>query len=119
MALVVTADLHITVDGKQAHLEGDGQDLGLRLESPAMLRDLLAISLPNAQSLGTKVRSFSSVPKLLKGAGLTHTISDSKGDILILGKGAEGKRYTLPFVGKLENVVLANKRAALRLALDR
>lgn len=115
MALAVEADLSLTVDGQAARLSGSGRQLTLYLASAAMLRDMLKVSLPNVRSAGDKMRSFSSAPHLLKRAGLTLTIRDDKGPLLVLGEGANGKSYTLPFVGKIEDVALANTRAALRL----
>lgn len=115
MALAVTADLRLRVDGQNAFLKGSGRQLTLHLDSPAILRSMLRVSLPNVQNAGDKLRSFSSIPALLTQAGLTLTIEDDKGPLLILGEDAAGNSYTLPIVGKLEDVKLASKRAALRL----
>lgn len=118
MALAVTADLQITIDGQSARLSGSGRQLTLWVETPGILRDMLKISLPNVRSVGDTVRAYSDVPQLLKQAGLTLTVEDDKGALLVLGEGAEGKTYTLPVVGKLEDVSLASKRAALRLVFS-
>ena len=115
MALAVTADLTVTIDGQRAVLSGAGRQLVLQLDSPAMLRDLLRISLPNVRSASAKLRTFSGGPELLKNAGLTLTVRDADGDLLVLGEGAKRNSYTLPVIGKVSDVALANKRAALRL----
>ena len=119
MALAVEADLNIDIDGANAHLSGSGRQLTLHLDSSAILRDLLKISLPNVKGASDKLRTFSGVPQLLKNAGLTLTVEDDKGDLLILGEGAEGNSYSLPIIGKLEDVKLANARAAVRLVFDK
>ena len=118
MALAVEANLTITIDGQGARLSGSGRQLTLTVDKPTMLRDMLKVSLPNVRSVGDKVRTYSDVPHLLKEAGLTLTIEDSKGPLLILGEGAEGKSYTLPLIGKLEDVALASRGAALRLVFN-
>lgn len=118
MALSVQADLSLSIDGQSAHLSGSGRTLTLTLENPTMLRKMLQVPLPKLAKAGGKERKLTSIPKLLERMGLTLNIADDKGTLLILGEAAAGKSYTLPFVGKLENVALASKRAALRLVFN-
>ena len=118
-ALAVEADLNLDIDGQPARLTGSGRHLTLHLSSPVILRDLLKVSLPNVKRASDKLKTFSGVPQLLKNAGLTVTVEDDKGDLLVLGEGAEGNSYTLPILGKVEDVKLANARAAVRLVFDR
>jgi len=118
MALVVEADLKLSIDGQSAHLSGSDQTFTLTLENPNMLRKMLQVPLPNLGTAGGKERNLSTMPKLLERLGLTLNIADDQGTLLILGVGAAGKSYKLPFVGRLESVALASKRAALRLVFN-
>ena len=54
---------------------------------------------------------------MLAQQGLTLEVADRKGLLLILGTGAAGNSFSLPGLGKIDHLKLANKRAAFRLAL--
>ena len=90
-----------------------------------MLRKFLDIALPNVSVVGitpdanaSSQPSFSLIPMLLTQVGLTLEIADQKGPLIILGKAAQGKRYTLPGIGTLEYVKLASAGAVFRLVFN-
>ena len=117
MALHIEADLELTIAGRGATLTGAGQVLRLTLSDLRSLRDLRSVSLPNLGTLGGEAPTFRDMPGVLAQQGLTLEVADPEGVLLILGTGAAGRSFSLPGFGKLEHLVLANKRAALRLAL--
>ena len=116
--MAVDADLNLDIDGQQARLRGSGQELTLTVETPALLRKFFQVSLPDVRSADKRGRGVSYVPTLLAEQGLTLVIADEKGDLLVIGAGAQGKSYKVPLVGKLEHVSLASAGAALRLAFN-
>ena len=115
MALAIEADLKLEVDGHPATLTGSGQTLRLTLSTPRTLRALRTVSLPNITTMDGRAPSFHDVPKILATQGLTLEVADTKGLLLILGRGAEGKSLSLPGFGRLEHLSLGSRRAALRL----
>lgn len=119
--LRVDADINMLIDGQPAKLTGSGDTLRLELDKPYMLRKFFQIELPNVAIFSTQTSgkpSFSLIPLYLAEVGLTLEIADKKGALILLGKAAAGKSYTIPGVGKLENVTLASKSAILRLAFN-
>lgn len=118
MALAVEADLAITIDGQDARLSGSGRTLTLQVATPVMLRNMLQVSLPEPGEAGGRKHRLSRLPKLLERLGITLVVADKQGPLLIVGADAAGKSYQLPFVGTLEGVALASKRAALRLVFS-
>ena len=111
----VFADLDLEIDGQPAKFTGTGRHMRLEVEEAGTLRKISQVSLPNFQRAGTTY-STTDVPSLLADEGLTLEVSDRRGPLLILGEGAYGKGYSVPGVGRVNDVTLANKRAALRLA---
>lgn len=119
--LNVEADLNISIDGQSATLTGSGDTLRLELDKPYMLRKFFQIELPNVSIFSSQTSgkpSFSLIPIYLAEVGLTLEIADKKGPLILLGKAAAGKSYTIPGIGKLENVTLASKSAIFRLAFN-
>jgi len=119
--LKVEADIDMLIDGQPAKVTGSGDTLRLELDKPYMLRKFFQIELPNVSIFSTQTTgkpSFSLIPIYLAEVGLTLEIADKKGALILLGKAAAGKSYTIPGVGKLENVTLASKSAILRLAFN-
>jgi hypothetical protein len=123
--LHIAANIAIEVDGQRAQVEGSGSTLRLKLSKPHMLRKFFDIALPDVSVFGvtpaanaSSQPSFSLIPMLLSQIGLTLEIADSKGPLIILGKAADGKRYTLPGIGTLENVKLASASAVFRLMFN-
>lgn len=115
MALRIEADLDLEIDGRPAQLTGSGRLLRLTLSSPRTLRSLRQVSLPNLGTAGDRAPSFKDLPGILAGQGLTLEVADPKGLLLILGAGAEGRSFTVPGLGRIEHLALANPGAALRL----
>ena len=87
----------------------------LEVQNAGTLRKISQVSLPNFQRAGTTY-SATDVPSLLADEGLTLEVADRRGPLLVLGEEARGKGYSVPGVGRVNDVTLANKRAALRLA---
>jgi hypothetical protein len=114
--LSISADLALEIDGQPATLRGQGQTLRLTIEKPRTLKHFFEISLPEVNVLGKTRFRPKDFPRLLTGQGLTLEIADTQGPLLLMGKGAEGKRYTLPIIGRVEDVALVSLRAAARLA---
>lgn len=119
--LNVEADIDILIDGQPAKVTGSGDKLRLELDKPYMLRKFFQVELPNVSIFSTQTSgkpSFSLIPLYLAEVGLTLEIADKKGALILLGKEAAGKSYTIPGIGKLENVTLASKSAIFRLAFN-
>lgn len=116
MALSVEADLELLVDGQRATLMGSGKVLRLTLASARMLRQLREVSLPLSSVFGTRAPTLGTLPGLLEREGLTLEIADARGLLLTLGRGARGKRVSVPGFGTLHHTALAGGRAVLRLA---
>ncbi|MEM6428437.1 MAG: hypothetical protein AAF708_04290 [Deinococcota bacterium] len=123
--LRIQAEIELEVDGQRAWVEGSSDTLRLKLAKPHMLRKFFDIALPNVSVFGimpdinaSAQPSFSLIPMLLTQVGLTLEIADQKGPLIILGKAAQGKRYTLPGIGTLENVKLASAGAVFRLVFN-
>jgi len=116
VALHIEADLELSIAGRGATLTGAGQVLRLTFSDLRSLRDLRSVSLPRL-SLGGEAPTFRDMPGVLARQGLTLEVADREGVLLILGTGAAGRSFSLPGFGRLEHMALANKRAALRLAL--
>jgi len=118
VALRIEADLELSISDQKATLTGSGQVLRLTLSSLRSLQDLRSLSLPNLGVLGGRAPTFKNLPGLLAQQGLTLEVADRRGLLLILGTGAAGRSFSLPGLGKIEHLTLANKRAAFRLALN-
>lgn len=118
MALSVEADLELFINAQRATLTGSGQVLRLTLESARMLRQLREVSLPIPAVLGTRAPTLNTLPTLLEREGLTLEIADARGLLVTLGRGAHGKRVSVPGFGTLHHTALAGGRAALRLAFE-
>ncbi len=111
----VFADLDLEIDGQSAKFTGRGSHMRLEVQNAGTLRKISQVSLPNFQRAGTTY-SATDVPSLLADEGLTLEVADRRGPLLVLGEKARGKGYSVPGVGRVSDVMLANKRAALRLA---
>ena len=111
----VEADINLEIDGQRAKFTGTGRHMRLEVEEASTLRKMSQVALPNLQRAGTSF-STNDVPAMLAAEGLTLEIVDRSGPLLILGEGAHGKGYSVPGIGRVNDVTLANKRAALRLA---
>ncbi len=118
MALRIDADLELFIDNERATLTGSGQVLRLTLSNLRSLQDLRLVSLPSLGVVGSQAPTFRDLPGLLTRQGLTLEVADRQGPLLILGTGAAGRSFSLPGLGKIEHLMLANKRAAFRLALS-
>lgn len=116
--LAIDANLNLNIDGQKAQLRGSGQKLTLTVENPALLRKFFQVSLPDTRSADDRGLGVSYIPNLLAEQGLTLVIADEKGELLIIGAGAQGKSYKVPLVGELRHVSLASAKAALRLAFN-
>ena len=115
MPLRIEADLDLEIDGSPAQLTGSGRTLRLTLSTPRTLRALRQVSLPNLGGAGDRAPTFRELPGLLAAQGLTLEVADPKGLLLILGAGAQGKSFTVPGLGRIGHLALANPGAALRL----
>ena len=111
----VEADIDLEIDGQPAKFIGTGRHMRLEVADASTLRTLSQVSLPNFQRAGTSFSTFD-VPALLSAEGLTLEIADRQGSLLVLGEEARGKGYSVPGVGRIDDVTLSSKRAALRLA---
>lgn len=118
MALRIEADLELHLDNRKVTLTGSGQLLRLTFDDLRSLRDLRSVSLPNLGVLGSQAPAFKDLPGFLARQGLTLEVADRKGLLLILGMGAAGNSFSLPGLGEIGHLKLANKRAAFRLALN-
>lgn len=115
MARRVKADVTLTIDGQPAKFTGTGRHMRLEVDKASTLRNFLRIPLPNLRRAGASF-SPAEVPSMLAREGLTLEVADKRGPLFILGEEAGGRGYTVPGFGRVNDVTLANKRAALRLA---
>ena len=111
----VFADLNLEIDGQPAKFTGTGRHMRLEVKDAGTLRKISQVSLPNFQRAGTTYAP-TDVPSLLADEGLTLEVFDRRGPLLVLGEAAHGRGYSVPGIGRVNDVTLANKRAALRLA---
>ncbi len=111
----VEADITLEIDGQPAKFTGTGRHMRLEVSEASVLRGLLRVPLPNFKRAGANV-SVNDVPTLLAQEGLTLEVADKRGPLVILGEEAAGRGYTVPGIGRVDDVALANKRAAFRLA---
>lgn len=87
--LSVSADLRLEVDGREAHLSGDGQRLVLRTEDPLRLWSALGdASLPAGATAPTGPRAIGRLATLLKDFGVTLDIAGPGGTVVRLGSEA-------------------------------
>lgn len=112
----LSADLHLEIDGRAATLRGSGRRLTLELERASMLRGMLRVSLPRlGGAAGDDGPTLRQLPDLMAALDLSLEIRDRRGSLLVVGADAAGARLTLPGLGRLDNVSLANPKALLRL----
>ena len=111
----VFADLNLEVNGQPAKFTGTGRHMRFEVDEARTLRMLSRVSLPNFQRAGTPFVP-THVPTLLADEGLTLEVADGRGPLFVMGEEARGRGYSVPGVGRVDNVALVNKRAALRLA---
>lgn len=111
----VYADLDLEIDGQPAKFTGTGRRMRLEVQEAGVLRGLLRVPLPNFKRAGANV-SPNDMPTLLAKEGLTLEVADKRGPLVMMGEEAAGRGYTVPGIGRVNDVALANKRAALRLA---
>ena len=111
----VIADIDLEIDGKPAKFTGTGRHMRFEVEEARTLRSLSKVALPDFQRAGTSFQP-THVPTMLADEGLTLEVADGRGPLFIMGEEARGKGYAVPGMGRVDNVTLVNKRAALRLA---
>lgn len=87
-ALVVAADLDITVDGVSARLEGEGQHVVLRSDHPHLIWSSLArASLPDAVGNVSGIRAVGRAAEAMSKAGVHLDVEGPRGAIAGLGDG--------------------------------
>ena len=111
----VFADLDLEIDGQPAKFTGKGRHMRLEVQDAGTLRKNLP-SFSARLSAGGTAYSVTDVPSLLADEGLTLKVVDKRGPLLTLGEEAHGRGYSVPGIGRVNDVTLANKRAAFRLA---
>ena len=111
----IEADIDLEIDGQPAKFTGSGRHLRLEVNKASTLHKLTRVALPDLGRAGSPL-SMNEMPTLLSAEGLTLEVADRYGPLLILGDEARGKGYNVPGSGRVRDVKLAKKRAAVRLA---
>ena len=111
----IEADIDLEIDGQRAKFTGTGRHLRLEVDRASTLHKFTQVALPDLGRAGSPL-SMNEMPTLLSAEGLTLEVADRYGSLLILGDEARGKGYSVPSIGRVSDVKLAKKRAAVRLA---
>jgi hypothetical protein len=119
-ALRVVADLTLDVDGVAARVDGSGSELTVTVDDAAALADKLRSStatLPGG--VVTRRRALSRSLQAIDAAGLTVTLTDAKGPLARLGRGAHSRVAQLVVADPHVQVTRRREAAALLAALLR
>lgn len=126
-ALVVAADLDITVDGLSARLEGEGQQVVLRSAHPHLIwANLASAALPDSVGNVSGIRAVGRAARAMSEAGVHLDVEGPRGAIVSLGHGERSiigrlgtgssavqprsVRALLPFVGVTARGIVRHRR---------